>query len=221
MVVSLEWWLAIVALLGLVPGHPPDRGHPEVAASGPARGVARLRPAPQPLLLPARADAARRPSAWRIGWPARRARPCTSGDGGRGCSSRPCTSPSPWSAAGPATAPGSRPSRSPQAFHELRRTWEQRARAPPRARPPRALERVGRGPRDAARAPARASCGEQGWFPRLDPGWSPKDVRFYGDRWCKLDLTTVTENHGGEKRLTRLRLDTKPTLFQNALLAAA
>src|SRR6185295_13645074 len=42
--------------------------------------------------------------------------------------------------------------------------------------------------------------------------------RFYGDRWCKLDLTTVTENHGGEKRLTRLRLDIKPTLFRNALL---
>ena len=63
-----------------------------------------------------------------------------------------------------------------------------------------------------------AFVGEQGWFPRLDPGWSPKDVRFYGDRWCKLDVTTVTENHGGEKRLTRLRLDTKPTLFRDALL---
>jgi hypothetical protein len=60
--------------------------------------------------------------------------------------------------------------------------------------------------------------GEKGWFPRLDPGWAPKDVRFYGDQWCKADLVTVTENHGGERRLTRLRLALKPTLFQNALL---
>ena len=63
-----------------------------------------------------------------------------------------------------------------------------------------------------------AFVGEEGWFPRLDPGWAPKDVRFYGDQWCKADLVTVTENHGGERRLTRLRLELKPTLFQNALL---
>jgi hypothetical protein len=43
-------------------------------------------------------------------------------------------------------------------------------------------------------------------------------VRFYGDRWCKADLVTVTENHGGPKRLTRLRLVYRATLFQRALL---
>ena len=53
---------------------------------------------------------------------------------------------------------------------------------------------------------------------RVDPGWAPHDVRFYGDRWCKADLITVTENHGGGKLLTRLRLRTRATLYHNALL---
>ncbi len=57
-----------------------------------------------------------------------------------------------------------------------------------------------------------------GWFVRVDPGWSARDVRFYGDRWCKADLITVTENHGDGKLLTRLRLSTHATLFHNALL---
>ena len=43
-------------------------------------------------------------------------------------------------------------------------------------------------------------------------------MRFYGDRWCKADLVTVTENHGGGKLLTRVRLKPAATLFQKALL---
>ncbi len=58
------------------------------------------------------------------------------------------------------------------------------------------------------------------WFVRVDSGWLPNDVRFYGDRWCKADLVTVTENHGGPRRLTRVRLKQRATLFQKALLLA-
>ena len=43
-------------------------------------------------------------------------------------------------------------------------------------------------------------------------------MRFYGDRWCKADLVTVTENHGGTKRLTKARLKLLPTLYHNAAL---
>ena len=105
----------------------------------------------------------------------------------------------------------------PGALRALRRTWEERGRALLGRDHLDLWSESGVG-REALLERLLAFVGEQGWFPRLDPGWSPKDVRFYGDRWCKLDVTTVTENHGGEKRLTRLRLDTKPTLFRDALL---
>jgi O-antigen biosynthesis protein len=59
------------------------------------------------------------------------------------------------------------------------------------------------------------------WFVRVDPGWSPHDIRFYGDRWCKADLTTVTENHGGGRLLTRIRLLCRPTFFQKVSLYLA
>jgi uncharacterized MnhB-related membrane protein len=58
---------------------------------------------------------------------------------------------------------------------------------------------------------------ENGWFVRVDPGWSTRDVRFYGDRWCKTDLVTATENHGAGRMLTRVRLEPAATLFQKAL----
>jgi hypothetical protein len=61
---------------------------------------------------------------------------------------------------------------------------------------------------------------EHRWFVRIDPGWASHDIRFYGDRWCKTDLSTVTENHGGGKRLTRVRLRPAPTLFQKAVWIA-
>ncbi len=56
------------------------------------------------------------------------------------------------------------------------------------------------------------------WFVRVDSGWETHDVRFYGDRWCKADLVTVTENHGGGRRLTRARLLPAPTLYQKAAI---
>jgi glycosyltransferase involved in cell wall biosynthesis len=56
------------------------------------------------------------------------------------------------------------------------------------------------------------------WTLRADSGWTPYDVTFHGDRWCKIRLTTVTENHGGGRLLTRLRLQSRATLFYNALI---
>jgi hypothetical protein len=105
----------------------------------------------------------------------------------------------------------------PEALHAVRRDWERRGRRL-LGRPELSLWSESGVGREKLLERLLAFVGEQGWFPRLDPGWAPKDVRFYGDRWCKADLVTVTENHGGERRLTRLRLELKPTLFQNALL---
>jgi hypothetical protein len=105
----------------------------------------------------------------------------------------------------------------PAALHDLRREWEGRARAVLSRQEIVLWSESGVG-RETLLERLLAFVGEKGWFPRLDPGWAPKDVRFYGDQWCKADLVTVTENHGGERRLTRLRLRMKPTLFQNALL---
>ena len=105
----------------------------------------------------------------------------------------------------------------PEPLHAVRREWEERARAI-LSRAEIVLWSEGSVGRETLLERLLAFVGEKGWFPRLDPGWAPKDVRFYGDRWCKADLVTVTENHGGERRLTRLRLELKPTLFQNVLL---
>jgi glycosyltransferase involved in cell wall biosynthesis len=56
------------------------------------------------------------------------------------------------------------------------------------------------------------------WNVRVDPGWEPLDITFYGDRWCKINLTTATDNHGGGRLLTRVRLRLRATLFYNALV---
>jgi hypothetical protein len=109
--------------------------------------------------------------------------------------------------------------RIPDVLHRLRRAWERRAGSLLR--------------RDEIALWSEQSVGREEflqefidlarrhhWFVRVDSGWLPRDVRFYGDRWCKADLVTVTENHGGERRLTRLRLVQEGTLFRDALLVA-
>jgi GT2 family glycosyltransferase len=105
----------------------------------------------------------------------------------------------------------------PEALHALRRAWERRAGA--------LLKRHELGlwseswvSREKLLESVLALTAEAGWFVRVDPGWNCHDVRFYGDRWCKTDLVTVTENHGGGKLLTRVRLKPAATLFQKALL---
>jgi hypothetical protein len=105
----------------------------------------------------------------------------------------------------------------PEALHALRRSWERRAAGALRRRKIDLWSEHGV---DRERLLKRmlVFAAEQRWFVRVDPGWSPHDVRFYGDRWCKVDLTTVTENHGGGRLLTRLGLRVQGTLFNSALL---
>jgi glycosyltransferase involved in cell wall biosynthesis len=44
------------------------------------------------------------------------------------------------------------------------------------------------------------------WQARPDSGWDEFDVTIYGDRFSKVVIKTVSENHGGNKRLLRGRL---------------
>ncbi len=100
LVLSLEWWLLVCLMLGLAPVCNPRAA---LVAAGASSEPGPISPFANPLPPAAAADARhdRRPSP--TSWRARPARRCTSGAGGRGCSSRPCTSRSPWSAAGRAT----------------------------------------------------------------------------------------------------------------------
>jgi len=51
------------------------------------------------------------------------------------------------------------------------------------------------------------------WQSRADSGWDEFDVTIYGDRFSKVLVKTVSENHGGEKRLLRARLEGGWTLL--------
>ena len=47
---------------------------------------------------------------------------------------------------------------------------------------------------------------EQGWRYSVDTGWNEWDIQIYGNFWWSIVLQTVTEDHTGAKRLTRVRL---------------
>jgi hypothetical protein len=105
----------------------------------------------------------------------------------------------------------------PESLNQLRRAWERRAR---RALGRRRIELwsddgVGR---ETLLERLVALAGQHRWFVRVDPGWAPHDVRFYGDRWCKADLSSVTENHGGARRLTRLEVRLMATLYHKLVV---
>jgi GT2 family glycosyltransferase len=104
----------------------------------------------------------------------------------------------------------------PEAFHALRRAWERRA---PRLLGRRRIDLWSENwqGREKLLEALLQLTAQEGWFVRVDPGWHSHDVRFYGDRWCKTDLVTATENHGGGRLLTRVRLEPAATLFQKAL----
>lgn len=104
----------------------------------------------------------------------------------------------------------------PEAFHDLRRAGRERA--------PQLLGRrqIGLWSEDATSREKLLETllqmtAHHRWFVHVDPGWESHDVRLYGDRWCQTDLVTVTENHGGGRRLTRVRLMPSATFFQKAL----
>ena len=107
----------------------------------------------------------------------------------------------------------------PEAFHDLRDAWRRRAG---RLLGRRAVSLWSENGvcREKLLEGLLQVTAEHRWFVRIDPGWASHDIRFYGDRWCKTDLSTVTENHGGGRRLTRVRLRPAPTLFQKAVWIA-
>jgi hypothetical protein len=47
---------------------------------------------------------------------------------------------------------------------------------------------------------------EEGWRYSTDTGWNEWDIQIYGNFWWSVALQTVTEYHGSEKCLTRVRL---------------
>jgi hypothetical protein len=106
----------------------------------------------------------------------------------------------------------------PESLRALREAWERRARGIVSREALDLWSDKGIG-RERLLEETLALAARHKWFVRVDPGWSPWDVRFYGDRWCKVDVATVTENHGEGKRLTRLRMRMRSTLYNNALVA--
>lgn len=58
------------------------------------------------------------------------------------------------------------------------------------------------------------------WQASADSGWDEFDVTVLGDRFTKVVISTVSENHGGEKRLLRARLSARWTLLGKLLLWA-
>lgn len=49
---------------------------------------------------------------------------------------------------------------------------------------------------------------QQGWTSKTDTGWNDYDVEILGNRWSRLQLSTVSEELPGGKRLFRCRLTT-------------
>jgi len=57
----------------------------------------------------------------------------------------------------------------------------------------------------------------ENWSYSLDTGWTDWDIQIYGNYWWDIRLRTQTENHGGDKRLTRIQMDPKMTPLTIAL----
>ena len=57
-----------------------------------------------------------------------------------------------------------------------------------------------------------------GWQASTDTGWQEFDVTIHSDRMTKVIVQTVSENHGGPKRLLRVRLSAHWTLWGKVCL---
>jgi glycosyltransferase involved in cell wall biosynthesis len=62
---------------------------------------------------------------------------------------------------------------------------------------------------------------EEGWRYSTDTGWNDWDIQIYGNFWWSVVLQTVTEDHTGANRLTRVRLRSRlvPTTIIFNLIA--
>ncbi|HUK81413.1 MAG TPA: glycosyltransferase [Verrucomicrobiae bacterium] len=56
------------------------------------------------------------------------------------------------------------------------------------------------------------------WQASADSGWDEHDVTIHGDRFTKVVVNTVSENHGGNKRLLCARLSARWTLLGKVFL---
>jgi hypothetical protein len=52
------------------------------------------------------------------------------------------------------------------------------------------------------------------FFVIIDAGWNPWDLLVAQGLWAKIKLISATEDHGGNKRLTRVRITSARTAFQ-------
>jgi hypothetical protein len=58
---------------------------------------------------------------------------------------------------------------------------------------------------------------ERGWGRVLDSGWSDWDLEVYCHPWTVVQISTVQEDHGGGKRLIRVRYRLRPSGQMRAL----
>jgi hypothetical protein len=62
---------------------------------------------------------------------------------------------------------------------------------------------------------------EHRWGRAIDSGWSDWDLAIYCHPWTVVKVFTAQENHGGSKRLIRVRYRLRPSGYLNALGALA
>ena len=131
---------------------------------------------------------------------------------------RRCATPSRWSARGSATGPGCSPT-APPAPTRTCCEGRPRAAAAGRRRTVGYWSEEGVRPDRAAgagrRLPDRAPLGQGD---RL--GWSDWDLEVYCHPWTVVQVCTAQEDHGGGKRLIRVRYRLRPSGYMKALGAA-
>jgi hypothetical protein len=62
-----------------------------------------------------------------------------------------------------------------------------------------------------------AYLNENGWGKTIDSGWSDWDVEFYCHPWTVVQACTAQEDHGGGKRLIRVRFRLRPSGYLKVL----
>jgi len=62
-----------------------------------------------------------------------------------------------------------------------------------------------------------AHLNERGWGRVLDSGWADWDIEIYCHPWTVVQVSTVQENHGGGKRLIRVKYRLRPSGHMKAL----
>jgi GT2 family glycosyltransferase len=67
--------------------------------------------------------------------------------------------------------------------------------------------------REALLEEIRSEAAREGWLGVFNNAWAPWDVKLVGDLWHTLYLHTASEELGGNKRFTRARIISKPTVI--------